>query len=75
MPGNIKIVTEKMMTDMEKFLRTSKAQQMPSFLRFTMALDAAKGERSGKLKKNGSLLCCLEIINNQCRNELASWHT
>ncbi|MCL4419493.1 protein kinase [Patescibacteria group bacterium] len=42
-PGNIKIVTEKMMTDMEKFLRTTKAQQMQPFMRFTMALDAAKG--------------------------------
>eukprot|EP01127_Copromyxa_protea_P020928 TRINITY_DN7069_c0_g1_i1.p1 TRINITY_DN7069_c0_g1~~TRINITY_DN7069_c0_g1_i1.p1 ORF type:complete len:562 (+),score=85.34 TRINITY_DN7069_c0_g1_i1:30-1715(+) len=42
-PGSIKIVTEKMVTDVEKFLRTTKAQQMAPFMRFNMALDAAKG--------------------------------
>eukprot|EP01126_Amoeba_proteus_P048532 TRINITY_DN5612_c0_g2_i13.p1 TRINITY_DN5612_c0_g2~~TRINITY_DN5612_c0_g2_i13.p1 ORF type:complete len:196 (-),score=39.99 TRINITY_DN5612_c0_g2_i13:120-707(-) len=42
-PGSIKIVTERMMTDMEKFLRSSKGQQMLPFIRFKMAIDAAKG--------------------------------
>lgn len=61
-PGNIKIVTEKMMTDMEKFLRTTKAQQMQPFMRFTMALDAAKG------KKTTSTFSLLTLL----RNELAA---
>lgn len=42
-PGKIQIVTERMSTDLDKFLRSPKGRAMPLFVRLKMAKDAAKG--------------------------------
>lgn len=42
-PGNIKIVTERMTTDVAKLLKSPKGRALPLFVRLKMAKDAAKG--------------------------------
>jgi len=42
-PGNIKMVTERMTTDLENLLHSPKGKGLPAFAIFKMAKDAAKG--------------------------------
>lgn len=42
-PGNIKMVTERMTTDLENLLHSPKGKSLPPFVIFKMAKDAAKG--------------------------------
>uniref|UniRef100_A0A6B2L315 SH2 domain-containing protein n=1 Tax=Arcella intermedia TaxID=1963864 RepID=A0A6B2L315_9EUKA len=42
-PGNIKIVTERMTTDLESLLLSPKGKTIPTIVRMKMARDAAKG--------------------------------
>jgi len=42
-PGNIKIVTERMTTDLAKLMKSPKGKALPLFVRLKMAKDAAKG--------------------------------
>lgn len=47
-PGKIQIVTERMSTDLDKFLRSPKGRAMPLFVRLKMAKDAARGHPASR---------------------------